>query len=264
MSLKIENTQENFFSRKFKMRLDKFISESGLASRTEIAKAAKNGAVTVNGDIVRRASAHIDPVCDKVIYCGTPVIYREFTYIMLNKPDGYVSARTDDLSLTVIDLLPKELQRIDLFPCGRLDKNTFGLMLLTNNGPLAHKLLAPKNHVDKKYRFETKFPISAEDVISLETGVDIGGYVTAPCKVKMTAEKSGYITLSEGKYHQIKLMAEAVHNQITFLERVSFGPIVLDERLSRGEWRYLTDDEQRLLEARAIEASALKKESNIK
>ncbi len=246
------------------MRLDRFISESGLASRTEIAKAAKNGAVAVNGNIVRRASAHIDPVCDRVTYCGTPVIYREFTYIMLNKPEGYVSARTDDLSPTVIDLLPRELQRIDLFPCGRLDKNTLGLMLLTNNGPLAHKLLAPKFHVEKKYRFETKYPISSEDAALLESGVDIGGYFTAPCKVEMTADKNGYITLSEGKYHQIKLMAEAVHNQITFLERVSFGPIKLDEGLSRGEWRYLTDEEQKLLEARGIEASAFKKESNIK
>ena len=240
------------------MRLDKFISESGLASRTEIAKAAKNGAITVNGSVVRRASGHIDPVSDKITYRGTPVVYRKFTYIMLNKPTGYVSARTDDLSPTVIELLPNELQRIDLFPCGRLDKNTLGLMLLTNNGPLSHKLLSPKNHVGKKYRFETTYTISPADVISLESGVDIGGYVTAPCKVELTEEKSGYITLSEGKYHQIKLMAEAVHNQITFLERVSFGPIRLDENLSRGEWRYLTDEEQKMLEARAAETAVTK------
>ena len=237
------------------MRLDKFISESGLASRTEIAKAAKNGAITVNGVIVRRASGHIDPVCDRVTYCGSPVIYREFTYIMLNKPEGYVSARVDDLSPTVIELLPVELQRIDLFPCGRLDKNTLGLMLLTNNGPLSHKLLSPKNHVEKKYRFEAKFPISDEDVKSLEAGVDIGGYITAPCKVEMSGERSGYITLTEGKYHQIKLMLEAVHNQITFLERVTFGPIMLDGLLARGEWRYLTEEEQKMLEARGIETT---------
>ena len=237
------------------MRLDKFIVESGLATRTEISKAAKNGAVSVNGVVVRRASGHIDPVCDKVTYCGKEVIYREFSYIMLNKPTGYVSARTDDLSPTVIELLPPELQRIGLFPCGRLDKNTLGLMLLTNNGPLSHKLLAPKNHVDKKYRFETKFPISEADVAELQSGVDIGGYFTAPCIVEMTGEKSGYITLTEGKYHQIKLMAEAVHNQITYLERVTFGPIALDTTLERGEWRYLTPEEQKMLEARGIEAS---------
>jgi len=231
------------------MRLDKFIVESGLASRTEITKVAKNGGVTVNGQVVRRASGHIDPTSDKVTYLGKEVIWREFTYVMLNKPDGYVSATDDDKFPTVITLLPDELQRIGLFPCGRLDKNTLGLMILTNNGPLSHKLLAPKNHVSKKYRFTVKFPISEDDVQSLESGVDIGGYVTAPCKVEMIGEKEGYITLTEGKYHQIKLMAEAVHNQITYLERVTFGPIALDEGLGRGEWRYLTEDEQRSLEA---------------
>lgn len=237
------------------MRLDKFIVESGLASRTEISRAAKNGAITVNGEIVRRASGHIDPVCDKVTYCGREVIYREFTYIMLNKPEGYVSATSDDLSPTVLELLSPELQKIGLFPCGRLDKNTLGLMLLTNNGPLSHKLLSPKNHVDKKYYFEVKFPISANDVSDLESGVDIGGYMTAPCRVEMIDEKHGYITLTEGKYHQIKLMAEAVHNQITFLERVTFGPIKLDRNLSRGEWRYLTEEEQKMLESRGIEVA---------
>lgn len=241
------------------MRLDKFIVDSGLATRTEVAKAAKGGAVTVNGSVVRRASGHIDPVCDTVTYRGKTVVYREFTYVMLNKPDGYVSATSDDLSPTVLELLPKELQKIGLFPCGRLDKNTLGLMILTNNGPLAHKLLAPKNHVDKKYRFQVKFPINESDVSELESGVDIGGYMTAPCKVKMISEREGYITLTEGKYHQIKLMAEAVHNQITYLERVTFGPIELDEALSRGEWRYLNEEEQKMLEARGVEAAGKNK-----
>ncbi len=242
------------------MRLDKFIVESGLATRTEIAKAAKSGAVTVNGEIIRRASGHIDPICDIITYHGKQVVYREFTYIMLNKPDGYVSARSDDISPTVLELLPDELQKIGLFPCGRLDKNTYGLMLLTNNGPLSHRLLAPKNHVDKKYRFTVKFPMSEADVAELETGVDIGGYLTAPCKVVMIDEKNGYITLTEGKYHQIKLMAEAVHNQITFLERVTFGSITLDEKLARGEWRYLTGDEQDALEERGVQVTEKNKE----
>ena len=230
------------------MRLDKFIVESGLASRSEITKVAKNGGVTVNGQIVRRASGHIDPTTDTVTYLGRKVIWREFTYVMLNKPDGYVSATDDLLNPTVLTLLPDELQKIGLFPCGRLDKNTLGLMILTNNGPLSHKLLAPKNHISKKYRFTVKFPISEYDHVQLEAGVDIGGYTTAPCKVEMTDEKNGYITLTEGKYHQIKLMAEAVHNQITYLERVSFGPVTLDESLERGQWRYLTEDEQEALE----------------
>ena len=231
------------------MRLDKYIVESGLASRSEITKVAKSGGVTVNGRVVSRVSGHIDPTTDKVTYLGKEVIWREFTYVMLNKPDGYVSATDDLLNPTVLTLLPDELQRIGLFPCGRLDKNTLGLMILTNNGSLSHKLLAPKNHVSKKYRFTVKFPISKQDVVSLESGVDIGGYTTAPCKVEMIDEKNGFITLTEGKYHQIKLMAEAVHNQITYLERVSFGPILLDESLSRGEWRFLSPEEQELLES---------------
>ena len=231
------------------MRLDKYIVESGLASRSEITKVAKSGGVTVNGRAVSRVSGHIDPTVDKVTYLGREVIWREFTYVMLNKPDGYVSATDDLLNPTVLTLLPEELQRIGLFPCGRLDKNTLGLMILTNNGPLAHKLLAPKNHVSKKYRFTVKFPISESDARQLESGVDIGGYFTAPCKVEMIDEKNGYITLTEGKYHQIKLMAEAVHNQITYLERVTFGPIALDESLERGQWRFLTEEEQTLFEA---------------
>lgn len=232
------------------MRLDKFIVESGLASRSEITKVAKNGGVTVNGIAVRRVSGHIDPTVDKVTYQGKEVIWREFTYVMLNKPDGYVSATDDLLNPTVLSLLPDELQKIGLFPCGRLDKNTLGLMILMNNGPLSHKLLAPKNHVSKKYRFTVKFPISEQDVADLERGVDIGGYFTAPCTVEMIDEKNGYITLTEGKYHQIKLMAEAVHNQITYLERVTFGPVALDESLERGQWRYLTEEEEKALEDR--------------
>ena len=232
------------------MRLDKFIVEAGLASRTEIARIAKNGGITVNGQVVRRSSGHIDPTIDRVTFMGKEVIWREFTYVMLNKPDGYVSATDDLLNPTVLTLLPEELQKIGLFPCGRLDKNTLGLMILTNNGPLSHKLLAPKNHVSKKYRFTVKFPISENDRLELEAGVDIGGYTTAPCQVEMIDEKNGYITLTEGKYHQIKLMAEAVHNQITYLERITFGPIILDESLERGQWRYLSTEEQETLEAR--------------
>ena len=243
------------------MRLDKFIVEAGLATRTEVSKYAKAGAISVNGVVVRRASGHIDPVTDRVTLHGKEVIWREFTYIMLNKPDGYVSATDDGKFPTVVELLPEELQRIGLFPCGRLDKNTLGLMLLTNNGPLAHKLLSPKNHVDKKYRFTVKFPINESDVAKLQSGVDIGGYVTAPCKVEMIDEKNGFITLTEGKYHQIKLMAEAVHNQITYLERVSFGPLLLDTSLARGEWRHLTAEEESALEARGVSVAMAEKEN---
>ena len=130
-----------------------------------------------------------------------------------------------------------------LFPCGRLDKHTLGLMLLTNDGQLSHRLLSPKRHVAKTYAFRVKFPLSQADISALENGVDIGGYLTKPCTVKLTDEREGQITLTEGKYHQIKLMMEVVHNQITYLERITFGSLSLDAALSRGEWRELTNEE---------------------
>lgn len=229
------------------MRLDKMLSECGIASRSETAKACRSGAVTVNGQVVAKADTPVDPERDSVVYRGKPIEYRRFFYVMLNKPDGYVSATEDGKDPVVTDLLPEEYRRAGLFPCGRLDKHTLGLMLLTNDGSLSHRLLAPKSHVAKTYRFRVKFPLSPEDVAALEAGVDIGGYVTKPCRVLPDGERSGSITLTEGKYHQIKLMMEAVHNQITALERVTFGPLSLDPALGRGEWRRLTAEEESAL-----------------
>ena len=225
------------------MRLDKMLSECGLASRTETAKAVRAGTVTVNGVPVTRADVQVDPDRDTVTFKGLPVRYRKFVYVMLNKPDGYVSATEDGRDPVVTDLLPEEYRKMGVFPCGRLDKHTLGLMLLTNDGPLSHRLLTPKRHVGKTYAFSVKFPLSATDVEALEAGVDIGGYVTKPCRVRLDGERGGEITIVEGKYHQIKLMMEAVHNQITALERRTFGPLSLDPALSRGEWRELTGEE---------------------
>ncbi len=232
------------------MRLDKFISSAGIASRSEIGKAAKSGNVTVNGAVVSRADVQIDPESDVVVFFGREVTYKKYVYVMLNKPEGYVSATEDGREKTVLELLPEELQKRELFPCGRLDKNTVGLMLLTDNGSLAHFLLSPKRHVSKKYRFVSKFPITEETRAQLEAGVDIGGYLTKPCKVEILPD-GGYITLTEGKYHQIKLMLDAVGNKVRELERITFGPLTLDRSLSRGEWRYLNDEEIKLLEAYA-------------
>ncbi|MBR3893615.1 MAG: rRNA pseudouridine synthase [Clostridia bacterium] len=226
------------------MRLDKMISECGIASRSEVAKAARAGKITVDGAPVRHADVKVDPECQTVVYCGTPVVWRRFVWLMLNKPDGYISATEDGRGDPVVtDLLPAEYRKMGVFPCGRLDKHTLGLMLLTNDGTLSHRLLAPKSHVTKSYGFRVKFPLSQEDVASLEAGVDIGGYVTKPCQVTLTDEKEGIIAITEGKYHQIKLMMEAVHNQIVFLERLTFGPLSLDPALARGEWRELTEAE---------------------
>ena len=227
------------------MRLDKLMSLAGVLSRSDTVRAIRAGDVLVDGVPPRRADDKIDAESSVVTYRGERVIYREFTYVLLNKPKGYVSATEDGSEMTVLELLSDELRRVrpQLFPCGRLDKNTTGLMILTNDGQLSHKLLSPKRHVDKTYRFTVKFPLSAKDVASLEAGVDIGGYVTAECNVALCDEKSGEITIHEGKYHQIKLMMEAVHNQIVELERISFGNITLPKDLPRGECRLMTDDE---------------------
>lgn len=225
------------------MRLDKLLSECGVASRSEASRAARAGKITVNGVPVKKADHKVDPDVDRVVYCGKPVVYRQFVYLLLNKPDGYVSATEDGKDPVVTELLPEEYRKRGIFPCGRLDKHTLGLMLLTDDGALSHRLLSPKNHVSKSYAFRVKFPISGEDVAALEAGVDIGGYVTKPCRVELTDEREGLITITEGKYHQIKLMMEAVHNQITYLERRSFGPLAFDEGLKRGEWRPLTEEE---------------------
>lgn len=232
------------------MRIDKFLSNMGIASRTESSKAARGGLILVNGTPIKKADVHIDPDRDEIVFCGRKIEYRKYTYILMNKPDGVVSATEDGRDKTVIDLLPEELQKLNLFPCGRLDKHTLGLVMLTDDGDLAHRLLSPKHHVKKKYFFESKFPLTDDEVVYLEGGATLeDGYVTKPSEIELIGDrKSGYITLVEGKYHQIKRMLESVNNKITYLERITFGPLTLDEGLARGQWRFLTKDEIEELE----------------
>ena len=229
------------------MRLDKLLSEMGKATRSEAGKLIRAGKVLVNGTAPKKPDFKVDPEKDAVVFLGEAITYKKFTYIMLNKPEGYVSATEDENEKTVLDLVSDEDRKKGLFPCGRLDKNTLGLVILTNDGEGAHRLLSPKHHVSKVYKFESKFPLSGSDVSALESGVDIGGYFTKPCQIKLYDNlQSGEITLTEGKYHQIKRMLEAVNNKITYLERISFGNIALDPALSRGEWRYLTEKEEEI------------------
>lgn len=233
------------------MRLDKLLTGAGLLTRSEAARAARQGRITVNGKVVRDATAHINPETDAVRVDGERIIYRRFHYILINKPEGYVSATEDRRDPAVTELLPEHLRRIGLFPCGRLDKNTLGLMLLTDNGPLAHRLLSPRRQIVKEYRFECKNPLNGTDREALERGVALAdGYTTLECEIELDAGgRSGLIRVREGKYHQIKRMFGAVgDNRIAFLERVSFGPLKLDPSLARGEWRYLTEDEAGELE----------------
>lgn len=231
------------------MRIDKFLTTVGAASRSEAAKAAKRGEILVNGVVIKKPDVHIDPEKDELVFRGEVLTYKRFVYVMLNKPDGYVSATDDAREKTVLELLPEKYQRLGLFPCGRLDKNTLGLIILTNNGEGAHRVLSPKRHVSKVYRYECANPLTEEDVSRLSNGITLeDGYVTKDAVIKVDDAFSGEITLTEGKYHQIKRMFAAVDNKITYLERIRFGSIPLDPALARGEWRELTEDEAALFE----------------
>ena len=233
------------------MRLDKFLSETGTASRSESRKAARTGGISVNGTAVHDTAVHIDPEQDEIFFMGSRIVYRKSIYLMLNKPEGVVSATDDGTERTVLDLLPGKYRKMGLFPCGRLDKNTTGLLILTNNGALAHRLLSPKCHVEKTYRFTCERPLTDADCELLRRGVNIGEKSsTLPAKLTLSSDRSGEITVTEGKYHQIKRMFEAVCNKILSLERISFAGIPLDPALARGEWRELTAAEAADIESK--------------
>ena len=232
------------------MRLDKFLSITGSCSRSDAKRAIRGKNITVNGTVAKTADMQVDENSDEIIFFGKTVVYRKYSYIMLNKPDGVVSATDDGRDMTVLDLLPSDVRNDRMFPCGRLDKNTLGLMLITDNGELAHRLLAPKSHVSKSYRFCSESPVSESDAKRFEGGLTLeDGYVTLPARIELDGDgMGGIITLTEGKYHQIKRMLSALDNKITYLERLTFGPLTLDSSLKRGEWRYLTEDEIAALE----------------
>ena len=235
------------------MRLDRYLSDMGIASRKESAAAARRGGVAVNGAVVKDASRHIDPDKDRVSYLGREIVYRRFTYVMLNKPEGYVSATEDRHLPCVLELLDEELRRMELFPVGRLDRDTVGLMLLTNNGPLGHDLLSPRHHVEKDYRFLCESPLVPEAERLFAEGIVLDGDEVCKSAVLVAdADRmGGVITLTEGKYHQIKRMLAAIDNRITYLERIRFGGIGLDPVLARGEYRLLSDEEIALLQSHA-------------
>ncbi|MBQ2697817.1 MAG: rRNA pseudouridine synthase [Clostridia bacterium] len=235
------------------MRLDKFLSSTGRLSRSQAARAARAGEITVNGAAVRAADMHIDPEADEITWRGEVLTFRRHVYVLLNKPDGYVSATEDGRERTVLELLPEELQRRGLFPCGRLDKHTLGLMLLTDNGSLAHRLLAPKTHVEKTYAFTLREPIDPDAARRLEKGVwlvDGAGerYLTKPCAIELCEDcTAGTVTLTEGKYHQVKRLFEEAGNKVVSLERITFAGLTLDGLPERGQWRFLTAEEEAAL-----------------
>ncbi len=228
------------------MRLDKFLCETGFGTRSEVKNLLKKGLVTVNGEVVKKPEQKIDEHTDKVICNGVPASYTEYVYLMLHKPAGVVSATEDRRERTVLDLLDGEQIR-DLFPVGRLDKDTEGLLLLTNDGELSHRLLSPKKHVDKTYYAEIEGTVTEEHVAQFLKGLDIGEKkLTLPAKLEILAggpQSKIRVTIHEGKFHQIKRMFRAVGCEVTYLKRLSMGSLVLDESLLKGEYRHLTDEE---------------------
>lgn len=231
------------------MRIDKILSEMGIATRSEARAAASRGGVLVNGEPVRDLSRHVDPSSVRITYLGREIGYNEFAYVMLNKPEGYVSATEDSKLPTVIELLPDELRKRELFPVGRLDRDTTGLMILTNDGKLAHSVLSPRHHVSKVYFFTAAEPMAEGVEDYFREGVTLkDGYECKSAEIVLASDRlSGHITLIEGKYHQIKRMVAASGNRVTSLRRISFAGIMLDESLGAGEWRMLTDREVALL-----------------
>ena len=228
------------------MRLDKFLADSGFYTRSEAGRLIRRGGVTVNGAVVKDPSAKIDENTARITAEGRPLGYTEFRWLMLNKPEDTTSTTEEEDSKSVMKLLPPEFSGRDMFPCGRLDIDTTGLLLITDDGQTAHNLLSPKHHCEKTYRF-TCLPVDDAAVAKLENGIELSDFTSKPCTVNMTDPEHGEITVTEGKYHQIKLMLGGVHNQVTYLKRVSFAGIELDEELSESSWRYLTAKEVEIL-----------------
>ena len=229
------------------MRLDKFFSNTGVLSRSQCAKECRAGNITCDGAVLRDPSVNIDPEKNVIAYKGEIITYSEYVYIMMNKPLGYVCSNDEPGELLVFDLLGEKYAKFDLFTVGRLDKNTSGLILITNDGKAAHRALSPKHHVEKKYEFSLADPLSDTDRQELEKGAELAdGYVTKPCQIEMKTNKEGVIIMSEGKYHQIRRMFSSVGNKVIELKRTRFGGILLDAALEPGKYRELTADEIKL------------------
>ena len=225
------------------IRLDKFLCEMELGTRSQVKDMIKKGQVSVDGEVIKKADCKFEETTAKVCVNGKEISYQKYFYYMLNKPAGVVSATTDNHDKTVLDLL-KDAQGKELFPVGRLDKDTVGLLLITNDGELSHNLLSPKKHVDKTYLVRTAEIVTQNMVQALEKGVDIGEEkLTLPAKVKQLEDNIIELTITEGKFHQVKRMLKAVGNEVIYLKRLSMGSLKLDEKLKLGEYRTLTETE---------------------
>lgn len=235
-------------------RLDKVLSNLGYGTRKEIKQIIKKGFIQVNGEIVKDNGMQVDPEKDKILVNGEEIFYRKYIYLMMNKPAGVISATHDGRDETVVDLLEIDHQVFNPFPVGRLDKDTVGLLLLTNDGELNHRLISPKWKVDKVYFAKIDKEVVEKDIEAFKKGITLDdGYLCKEAKleiVKASEEGSEVIvTIQEGKYHQVKRMFEAVGKQVIYLQRIEFGTLPLDKDLEEGEYRELTDEEVAILKS---------------
>lgn len=235
-------------------RIDKYLADAGIGTRSQIKKYIKTGLVRINDTCVSRPETKIDTSVDIIYYNNRPVHIEELEYYILNKPAGYVSATKDNIFPTVMELISSN--RKDLSPVGRLDKDTEGLLLITNDGSLSHRLLSPKHHVDKIYYAKVAGIMTKEDVIAFEKGLEIGDedlQTALPADLKIDSIDASsnlsyvYITLREGKYHQVKRMVHAVGKEVLYLKRISFGGLELPKDLEPGQSRALTKPELEIL-----------------
>ncbi|MCD8127260.1 MAG: rRNA pseudouridine synthase [Clostridiales bacterium] len=226
------------------LRLDKLLADTGLWSRKEARNLIRRGQVTVDGAVVKQPEAKVNPARSTLTAAGQPVAWQKYTYIMMNKPGGVLTATEDRRQPTVLDLLPPELRRKQLRPVGRLDKDTEGLLLLTDDGALAHRLLSPKSHVDKVYYAETEGTVDEEDIAAFADGMTLGdGLVCQSAGLERLGPERCLVTLREGKFHQVKRMLAARGKPVRYLKRLSMGALTLDEALTPGAWRPLTAEE---------------------
>ena len=231
------------------MRLDKYLVACAVGSRTEVKNFLKSGRVTVNGKKEKSAKLQINEDTDEICFDGQKLEYEEFVYYMMNKPQGVISATEDPKHKTVLDLLDDLARSKEVFPVGRLDIDTHGLLLLTNDGKLAHALLSPKRHVDKTYLAQVDGIMTDEDIEAFAQGIPLKDFTCQPAKlelVSMDAEKNQSlvrVTIAEGKFHQVKRMVAYCGKEVVDLQRLTMGTLILDEGLKRGEWRRLTKDE---------------------
>lgn len=222
------------------MRLDRILANARVGTRSQVKKIVKEGRVTVNGETAPSSDIRVDEKTAQIEVDGTPVIYEQYVYYMLNKPAGYITATEGSVPI-VMDLIAEDYK--GMFPCGRLDKDTTGLLLIMNDGPLAHELLSPKKHVDKEYIVGLEHPVSDEDIQRISEGISYDGEEYKPAVYKKIADTTGSIILKEGKYHEIKLIFKALDNKVVSLKRIRMKNLILDENLKEGEYRPLSEEE---------------------